>query len=100
MGQGYVGLTLASAADRGALLAVFPRGTGEAEVLARVAEADGVVVRGTWLGNAWHVYGERAGFARSLRAAGAVYVLPALPFDLFGLGGCGMGATAAAPPRR
>lgn len=84
-----LGLTLASAADRGALLAVFPRGTGEAEVLTRVARAEGAVVRGTWFGNVWHVYGDRAGFAQSLRAAGAAYVLPALPFDLFGMGGCG-----------
>ena len=84
-------LTLGTAADKGELMAVFPRGTGEAEVLTRVARAEGAVVRGTWLGNVWHVYGDRPGFAQSLRAAGAVYVLPALPFDLFGMGGCGYG---------
>jgi hypothetical protein len=73
----------------GALLAVFPRGIGETEVLARVARADGAVIGGTWFGNVWHVYGEQGDFARDLRLQGAVYVLPMLPFAGFGMGGCG-----------
>jgi hypothetical protein len=80
-----------SAPDRsGTLVAVFPRGVEEAEVLTRVARADGAVVRGTWFGNVWHVNRERPGFAGDLQAAGAVLVLPMLPVDLFGMGGgCG-----------
>lgn len=79
------------AADRaGTLVAVFPRGVEEVEVLTRVARADGAVVRGTWFGNVWHVNRERPGFAGDLRAAGAVLVLPMLPVDLFGMGGCGI----------
>ena len=79
-----------AAPDRaGTLVAVFPRGVGEDEVLTRVARADGVVVRGTWFGNVWHVNRERPGFAADLRAAGAVFVVPMLPVDLFGMGGCG-----------
>ena len=66
-------------------------------MLARVARADGAVVRGTWLANVWHVYGDRPGFAAALRASGAVYVLPTLPWDLLGIGGCGFGAV---PQRR
>lgn len=81
----------------GTLLAVFPRGTAEREVLAKVAMADGVVVRGTWLGPVWQVHGEAEGFAGSLRAQGALWVLPPLPYDLFGMGGCGFGM---APPQR
>jgi hypothetical protein len=86
-------LAIAGAGEQrsGALLAVFPRGIAEAEVLARVARADGVVMRGTWLANVWHVYGEGQRFAGELRAAGAVLVLPTLPYDSFGVGGCGYG---------
>ena len=80
--------TLARAADdAGTLVAVFPPGTDASEVLLRVARADGVVVRGTWLPNVWHVNRERAGFAGDLkRAAGALVVLPMLPVELFGMG--------------
>lgn len=78
----------------GAVLAVFPQGASEAEVLARVARADGVVMRGTWLANVWQVHGEQAGFARSLRAQGAVLVLPTLPYAAFTVGGCGFSAAA------
>jgi hypothetical protein len=87
-------LTLLAASDpqrSGALLAVFPRGTSEAQVLARVARAEGAVVQGTWFGNVWHVYGERQRFAAGLREQGALYVVPPLPMDVFGLGGCGPG---------
>ncbi|HEX6012548.1 MAG TPA: hypothetical protein VFY87_12250 [Geminicoccaceae bacterium] len=88
-------LTLGSAGARpdrhGTLLAVFPRGVAEAEVLARVARADGAVVRGTWFGNVWQVHGERPGFSGRLLERGAVRVLPALPYDVFGVGGCSFG---------
>lgn len=76
---------------RGTLLAVFPRGVAEAEVLAHVARADGVVARGTWFGNVWQVHGERPGFSGRLLEHGAVRVLPALPYDVFGVGGCSFG---------
>jgi hypothetical protein len=87
-------LTLLAASDperSGALLAVFPRGTSEAQVLARVARAEGAVVQGTWFGNVWHVYGEGPRFAGGLREQGALYVVPPLPMEVFGLGGCGPG---------
>ncbi len=81
----------AAAPERaGTLVAVFPPGTTETEVLTRVARADGAVARGTWFGNVWHVNRERPGFAGDLEAAGAVMVLPMLPVDLFGMGGCGV----------
>lgn len=74
---------------KGALLAVFPRGISEVEVLTRVAQADGVVMRGTWFGNVWHVYGDQADFAAALRAHGAVLVLPPVAGEALSLGGCG-----------
>jgi hypothetical protein len=83
----------------GTLLAVFPRGIGATEVLARVAGADGVVIGGTWFGNVWHVHGERPRFAGELREQGAVYVLPTLPFSMFGTGGCGFGESLRSPAR-
>lgn len=89
----FVGTLVRAAAapgSAGTLVAVYPRGISETEVLTRVARADGAVVRGTWFGNVWHVNRERAGFAGDLRAAGAVVVLPMLPVDLFGMGGCGV----------
>lgn len=79
-------------ARTGTLLAVFPRGTSESEVLARVAMADGLVVRATWLANVWQVHGQAPGFSGNLRSQGALWVLPPLPYELFGLGGCGFGA--------
>ena len=75
----------------GALLAVFPRGISEVEVLTRVARADGVVMRGTWFGNVWQVYGGQADFAADLRAEGAVLVLPPVGAEALSLGGCGYG---------
>ncbi|MEK0084403.1 hypothetical protein [Benzoatithermus flavus] len=89
-----VTLAIAGAKEErsGTLLAVFPRGLGETEVLARVAHADGVVMRGTWLANVWQVHGEGERFAGALRAQGAMLVLPPLPYDSFGAGGCGYGA--------
>lgn len=89
-----LGLTLLAASNperSGAVLAVFPRGTSEAQVLARVARAEGAVVQGTWFGNVWHVYGERPRFAAGLREQGALYVVPPLPMEVLGLGGCGPG---------
>ena len=83
----------------GTLLAVFPRGVAEAEVLARVARADGVVARGTWFGNVWQVHGERPGFSGRLLEHGAAYVLPAVPYDVFGLGGCSFGLPPVARRR-
>jgi hypothetical protein len=84
--------TAGTAGERsGRLLAVFPRGIAESEVLARVAAADGTVVRGSWFANAWYVQGDDAAFARGLRAEGAVWVLPTLPLSVFGSGGCGYG---------
>jgi hypothetical protein len=83
----------------GTLLAVFPRGIGTTDVLVRVAGADGVVVRGTWFANVWHVHGEQPRFAGALREQGAVYVLPMLPFDVFGTGGCGFGDAPRASAR-
>jgi hypothetical protein len=91
-------LVLASAGARedrsGELMAVFPRGTAEAEALARVARAGGVVMRGTWLPNVWQVFGAEPRFAGALRAQGAVLVLPPLPFEGFAMGGCSFGAVA------
>ena len=92
-------LGTAGAADErsGTLLAVFPRGIAERDVLARVAAADGTVVRGSWFANVWHVHGQDRRFARSLREQGAVWVVPALPYAVFGSGGCGYGLMS--PPR-
>jgi hypothetical protein len=87
-------LAAAGASDQrsGALIAVFPRGTGESEVLARVARAEGAIVRGSWFANVWHVHGEQPNFARTLREQGALWVLPTLSLELLGAGGCGFGA--------
>ena len=81
----------------GALLAIFPRGINEVEVLTRVARADGMVMRGTWFGNVWHVYGGQADFAADLRAQGAVLVLPPVAGEALSLGGCGY-APWTSPP--
>lgn len=84
----------------GELLVVFPRGLGEAEILTRVANAGGVVMRGTWLANVWQAHGEGEGFAGALRAQGALLALPPLPFESFAVGGCSFGATTPlAKPR-
>jgi hypothetical protein len=93
-----VTLTVAGARDdrSGPVLAVFERGLDEIDVLARVARAGGVVMRGTWFGNVWQVHGEHPGFARELRALGAVHVLPTLPYDAFSVGGCSYGYMPAA----
>ena len=72
----------------GALLAVFPRSLDETQILARVSRAEGSLVGGTWLANVWHVYGQSQEFAAALHAQGASLVLPPLPFDVFGVGGC------------
>jgi hypothetical protein len=87
-------LAAAGSSDQrsGALIAVFPRGTDESEALARVARAEGAIVRGSWLANVWHVYGEQPRFAGALREQGAVWVLPTLSFGLLGAGGCGFDA--------
>lgn len=89
-----LGMSLVIAGTRaqanGELVAVFPFGTGSSDALVRVARADGIVIRGTWLGNAWHVQGQGDGFAASLREQGAVLVLPPLAAAAFAMGGCGL----------
>lgn len=72
----------------GSLIAVFPRGIGEVEVMSRVARAEGVVMRATWFDNVWQVHGAQTGFAAGLHAQGAVLVLPLPGIEALGLGGC------------
>ena len=56
---------------RGTLAAVFPPGTDKTEVLAAVAEADGLVVREGGWGTVLVAHSDESGFARRLRQAGA-----------------------------
>lgn len=74
----------------GLMLAAFPLDTTATTVLAAVIEADGVVVAPTWLPGAFVVAGVGVDFRQRLRAAGARVVLPAAPFQVLGMGGCGV----------
>ena len=60
---------------QGTLAAVFPPGTGKARMAAAAAEAQGTIVRGGGWGSVLVVHGDRRGFARRLRQAGAWFVL-------------------------
>ena len=81
----------------GALVAVFPPRTPEAQAFARVARAGGVVMNATWLAGTWQVYGEDPGFAAALRAQGALLVLPPPSIETFSIGACGGTAIARHP---
>ncbi len=72
----------------GTMVVVFPRAMARADRYAGLLDAGGRLVRTTWFDNIWMVHGEAAGFAGRLRAAGAVEVFAAVPFQPVMLGGC------------
>ena len=59
----------------GTLAAVFPPGSGPAEILAGIGAAGGAVVRGGGWASVLVVHSDEAGFARRLRQAGAWLVV-------------------------
>jgi hypothetical protein len=62
-------------AAQGTLAAIFPPGTEQAEAMAAVVEAEGLVVRGGGWGSVLVVHSDKPGFAKRLRRAGAWLVV-------------------------
>lgn len=71
------------------VVVVFPFGTGDQAALAKVSHADGLLIQGTWWPDAWVATGRTDAFDSALKAQGAHWVLPAAPFRLASIGGCG-----------
>lgn len=88
VGSATVQLGRQAAAESSRVTAVFPPGTAAEAMLARVAMADGRLIRGTLLPFAVEVAGETPGIAARLEAAGAVVVIARLPSDGLAVGGC------------
>ncbi len=96
---GLFGLTLRRAElppeAMGRVVAVYPFGWDRAQSTAAAFATEARLVRETWLPNAVELVSDDPGFAARLRAAGAIGVYRAQPFDVFTLAGC----TGMAPPR-
>lgn len=72
----------------GRVVAVFPlRYSGQASFIA-ASSSGGAIAREGWLSNMLIVQDTAPGLAARLRAAGAVAVYPAAPFESFSLAGC------------
>lgn len=72
----------------GRVFAVFPLDQGREQAFAAAAGTEAVFVRATWLGSGLVLQSDSPGFVARLKAAGAVVVFRAAPFDLFTLAGC------------
>lgn len=88
-----------AAADRSRVTAIFPPGSTPELMLARVAAADGRLIRGTVLPFAVEVAGDTPGIAARLEARGAL-VVARLPTSMLAVGGCSYLAPEAYPPRQ
>lgn len=97
---GIFGLTLRRAElppeAAGRVVAVYPFGWSAGQSVAAAMQTEARLVRETWLPNAIELASDDAGFAARLRAAGAIGVYRAQPFDVFTLAGC-TGMPAARP---
>jgi len=87
------GVTLQRAAlpgeASGKVVAVYPFDwSQERSVAAALGGTEARLVRETWLRNAIELSSDDPGFAQRLRAAGAIAVYRAQPFDVFTLAGC------------
>lgn len=72
----------------GRLVAVFPlRYSGQASFIA-ASSSGGAIAREVWLSNMLIVQDATPGLAARLRAAGAVAIYPAAPFESFSFSGC------------
>lgn len=80
------------------VVAVFAANSTAAAVLARVAAAEGRIIRETVLPFAVEVTGDRPAIAARLKAAGAWIVLTRLPAHALAVGGCSSLDPAAYPP--
>jgi hypothetical protein len=89
---GIFGLTLRRAElppeAGGRVVAIYPFGWSGEQSIAAALQTEARLVRETWLPNAIELTSEDAGFAARLRAAGAIGVYRAQPFDVFTLAGC------------
>lgn len=74
--------------ETGRVFAVFPPNQGREQAFAAAAQTEAVFVRGTWLGSGLVLQSDSPGFVARLKAAGAVAVFRATPFDLITLAGC------------
>lgn len=93
---GAMAWALARATPTGdTLIAVFPLPTSREVAFAATVDAGGVLVRETWLPNAWVVAVEDEGAAERLRGAGVWWLAPADPFRFAMIGGCGLVTTAS-----
>jgi hypothetical protein len=72
----------------GRVVAVFPFGWSGGQSLVAGLQTEARLVRQTWLPNALELSSDEPGFAGRLRAAGAIAVYRAQPFDVFTLAGC------------
>lgn len=72
----------------GRVVAVYPFGWSGRQSVAASLHTEARLVRETWLPNAIELVSDEPGFAERLRAAGAIGVYRAQPFDLFTLAGC------------
>jgi hypothetical protein len=88
-----------AAADSSLVTAIFSPGSTPELMLARVAAADGRLIRGTVLPYAVEVAGDTPGIAARLEAAGAI-VVARLPTSMLAVGGCSYFAPEAYPPRQ
>lgn len=87
--------TLSRARPDGAMmLAVFPPATPAPSIMAAVAGADARLVAETWWPGAVVLHADAANVEAELTGAGAWWVLPATPFRVAMIGGCGFGPVA------
>lgn len=66
---------------KGEILAVFPPGTDNDEIFARLLLAGGSPLRQTWLDFVWVVSSQRAGFAGRLKEQGAIGTYGEMPIS-------------------
>lgn len=72
----------------GLVVAMFPPGISDEEVLFGVARADGRLVRPTWLSNVWLVAGDGDGFVGRLSDQGVLASFAPAVFEPMTMGGC------------
>lgn len=72
----------------GKVVAVYPFGWSKQQSTVAALGTEARLVRETWLPNAIELSSDDPGFAARLRAAGAIAVYRAQPFDVFTLAGC------------
>jgi len=100
VGSATVQLGRRAAAESARVTAIFPPGITAEAMLARVALADGRLIRDTLLPFAVEVAGDAPGIAARLEAAGALVVIARLPSDGLAIGGCSYLPAAAYPALR